>query len=280
MFVRFPSIKLIPVSKKLIISSSLLLLLLLFSLFIPTFYSYSSLKTNLSMTNAPPNWNYLFGTDELGRNLLLRVAFGLRVSLFLGFSIGIIDLLLGLIIGTASVLLGGYVDLILMRICDVLQAIPYLLIVILLMVLLPQGLLPILLALTLTGWINIARIVRLQTIELKQKEFVLFALMTGARRIHIFRTHILIHLLGPLLTTTSLTIPQAIYTEAFLSFLGLGVRAPQASLGTMVADGIVSFRFFPWRFIFPALFLSGLILVFNLFSDALQEVFTKKMSHK
>lgn len=263
-------------SKKLFLASLLFLFLLLFALCIPLFYTYSPSTTNLSLTNLPPCWKYPFGTDELGRNLFLRIAIGLRISLFLGISAGLVALLLGLFVGTTSVLFGGLIDFFFMRVCDVLQAIPYVLIVILLMVILSPGLFPILLALTLTGWINIARIIRLQTIELKQKEFVLFSLLIGASRFHIFKTHLFWHLLGPLLTATALTIPYAIYTEAFLSFLGLGARAPLASLGTMASDGLIAFRLFPWRLLFPALFLSLVIFVFNFLADALQEIYKVK----
>lgn len=264
------------IPKKLRCATLLLTFFLLFSLLTPFFYSYSSTTTNLSAINAPPCICYLFGTDELGRDLLLRTTYGLRLSFFLGLSAGMIDLIIGLIVGTTSVLFGGTYALFFMRICDILQAIPYLLIVIFLMIIFPPGLLPIVLALTLTGWINIARLVRLHTLTLKQKEFVVFAALAGARKWHIVSTHFLHHLLGPMITATTLIIPHAIYTEAFLSFLGLGMRAPLASLGTMAADGLASFRYFPWRLFFPALFLSLLILLFNLLADGLHEYYRPK----
>jgi oligopeptide transport system permease protein len=164
-----------------------------------------------------------------------------------------------------------------MRVADVLYALPYLLVVIMLMVVLGSGLFPILLALTITGWISMARIVRGQFLSLQQQEYIQASLALGAGRWHIFCKHLIPNAVSPIIVTVTFTIPIAIFTEAFLSFLGLGVQAPIASWGSMASDGLVAMRYYPWRLFFPAAFISLTMLACNLVGDGLRDALDPKM---
>jgi oligopeptide transport system permease protein len=158
-----------------------------------------------------------------------------------------------------------------MRIADVLYGLPYLLVVIMLMVVMGSGLIPIIIAMTITGWINMARIVRGQVLQLKEQEFVMAAEVLGASFSRILLKHLLPNAMGPIIVTMTLTVPTAIFTEAFLSFLGLGVQAPVASWGTMASEGLPALRYYPWRLFFPAAFISITMLAFNLVGDGLRD---------
>ena len=164
-----------------------------------------------------------------------------------------------------------------MRLADILYAIPYLLVVIMLMVVLGSGLVPIIIALTIIGWIGMARIVRGQMLQLKQQEFIQAAIALGAGRRRILFKHLLPNTMGPIIVTMTLTIPTAIFAEAFLSFLGLGVQAPMASWGVMASDGLAAMRYYPWRIFFPALFISITMLAFNLVGDGLRDALDPKL---
>lgn len=248
-----------------------LFLLTLFALFGPYISKYTYYDTHLVMKNSPPSLEYWFGTDDLGRDLFARIAVGARISLFVGLSAALIDLLIGVFWGALAALCGGLVDQLMMRIADILYALPYLLVVILLMVVMGSGLLPIIVALTITGWISMARIVRGQLLSLKERDYILAARSLGASQWRILTKHLLPNTLGPIIVTVTMTIPMAIFTEAFLSFLGLGVQAPVASWGTMASDGLPALRYYPWRLFFPAGFISLTMLAFNLLGDGLRD---------
>ena len=164
-----------------------------------------------------------------------------------------------------------------MRLADILYSIPYLLVVILLMVIMGSGLATIIIALAMTGWINMARIVRGQILQLKQLDFVKAATALGASRRRILLRHLIPNAMGPIIVTLTLTIPSAIFAEAFLSFLGLGVQAPIASWGTMANDGLPAMRYYPWRLFFPASFISLTMLSFNLLGDGLRDAFDPRL---
>lgn len=237
----------------------------------PWLSPYTYYEADLAHQNLPPSWEHWFGTDELGRDLFTRIWYGARLSLFVGICAALIDLVIGTIWGGTAALAGGRTDEVMMRLADILFALPYLLVVILLMVVLGSGLIPILIALTLIGWINMARIVRGQVLQLKQQEFVLAAQALGASFPRLLFRHLLPNTLGPIIVTTTLTIPTAIFTEAFLSFLGLGMQAPIASWGTMANDALPALSYYPWRLFFPAFFISITMLAFNLLGDGLRD---------
>lgn len=255
----------------------LLTLLVLFALFGPLLTPYTYYETHLALKNQPPSSQFWFGTDELGRDLFARTVCGARISLFIGIVAALIDLVIGVLWGGVAALFGGKVDNFMMRIADILYAIPYMLMVIMLMVVLGSGLFPIIVALTITGWIGMSRIVRGQLLQLKQLDYIEAARALGAGRIRILFKHLIPNAMGPIIVTMTLTIPTAIFTEAFLSFLGLGVQAPIASWGTMASDGLPAMRYYPWRLFFPAFFISVTMLGFNLVGDGLRDAFDPKL---
>jgi len=232
-------------------------------------YSYSDI--HLELKNTPPCPQFWFGTDELGRDMFTRIWWGARISLFIGITAATIDMMIGMLWGSIAAYAGGKTEELMMRICDVLHAIPYLLVVILLTVIRGSGITTILLAMTLTGWINMARICRSQILQLKQNDYVAAARAIGASSTRIIFRHLLPNAMGPIIAAMTLTIPTAIFTEAFLSFLGLGIQAPAASWGVMLNDGVSAMRYYPWRLFFPAMMITLTMLSFNLLGNALRD---------
>ncbi|MEK5333992.1 MULTISPECIES: ABC transporter permease [unclassified Lysinibacillus] len=237
-------------------------------------YKYSD---QLGVYNSPPSADFWFGTDDLGRDIFVRIWAGARISLFIGITAAVIDLVIGVLWGSISGLAGGRVDNIMMRIADVLTAVPYLLVVIVLLVVLQPGLFPMIIALSITGWISMARIVRGEVLSIKNQEYVLAARTLGASTMHLILKHLIPNALGAILVTMTLTIPSAIFTESFLSYLGLGVPAPHASWGTMASEGNKAITNAPWRLIFPAVFISLTIFAFNAVGDGLRDALDPKL---
>ncbi|MCH9626228.1 MAG: Oligopeptide transport system permease protein OppC [Chlamydiales bacterium] len=255
----------------------ILILLAIFAIVGPLVSNHPYYETNLPLKNMAPSKQFWFGTDDLGRDMFTRTAWGARISLFVGICAALIDLFIGVLWGGVAALLGGKIDNLLMRTADILYAIPYLLVVIMLMVVMGSGLIPILIALTITGWIGMARIVRGQLLQLREQEYIQAAQVLGAGQFRILFKHLIPNAMGPIIVTMTLTIPVAIFTEAFLSFLGLGVQAPMASWGTMASDGLPALRYYPWRLFFPALFISITMLAFNLVGDGLRDSIDPKL---
>ncbi|MBB64497.1 MAG: diguanylate cyclase [Waddliaceae bacterium] len=254
----------------------LLSLLLFMAIVGPSLNSYTYYENHLELKNHPPSINYWFGSDDLGRDLFTRVWYGARISLFVGISAALIDLIIGVLWGSIAAFSGGRIDEIMMRIADILYGLPYLLIVVLLMVVLGSGIIPIIIALTVTGWVNMARIVRGQILLLKKQEYVQAAILLGASFPRILFRHLIPNAMSPILVTVTLTIPSAIFSEAFLSFLGLGIQAPIASWGTMASDGLPALAYYPWRLFFPAFFISLTMLAFNLIGDGMRDALDPK----
>jgi oligopeptide transport system permease protein len=242
---------------------------------IPLISQYTYYDIDLSNANRPPSLAHWFGTDDLGRDMFIRLWWGARISLFVGVAAALIDLTIGMLWGGVAALSGGKVDEIMMRIADILYSIPSLLIIISLMVVLGPGLLTILIAMSLLGWITMARVVRGQLLQLKQQGYVMAARGLGAGFWRILFKHLLPNALGPIIVTLTLTIPSAIFTEAFLSYLGLGVQAPIASWGTMASEGLPALEYYPWRLFFPAGLICLTILTFNILGDGLNDVMDK-----
>ncbi len=236
-------------------------------------YGYETL--HLSFKNQPPSTQFWFGTDDLGRDIFTRVWYGARISLTVGLLAAAIDLGIGLLWGGIAGFRGGRLDEFLMRIADILYSLPYLLIVILLTVILGSGLSSLLIAITLTGWVTMARIVRGEILLLKEMDYILAARALGAGRGRILFHHLFPNVKGPIFVTLTLTVPSAIFAEAFLSFLGLGLQAPLASWGTMASEGLPALQFYPWRLFFPSLLISLTMLAFNLIGEGLKASFGK-----
>ena len=248
---------------------ALLFIIFLMAAIGPSISGYTYYDTHLESKNFPPSPQFWFGTDDLGRDLFTRVCYGARISLFVGISAALIDLIIGVCWGGIAGFMGGDIDSILMRIADILYAIPSLLVVVLLTVIFQPGIITIVLAMAILGWITMARIVRGQILELKQREFVLAATALGAGFGRIFFKHLIPNAMGPVLVTVTYTIPTAIFMEAFLSFLGLGVQAPIASWGTMASEALAALEYYPWRLFFPTLFISMTMFSFNIIGDQL-----------
>lgn len=255
----------------------LLILLIIMAIFGPMMTGYDYATNNLTNTNKPPSGDHWFGTDDLGRDVFTRTWEGARISLFIGVAAALIDFTIGVFWGGFSGYKGGRVDEIMMRIADVLYGVPYLLLVILLMVVLGQSLSTMILAMTITGWINMSRIVRGQVLSLKHQEYVLASRTLGAPLTRIMGKHLIPNTMGPILVTMTLTVPSAIFTESFLSYLGLGLTPPLASWGTMASEGLPALKYYPWRLFFPAMFISLTIFAFNVIGDGLRDALDPRL---
>jgi len=241
------------------------------AIFGPYFNGYSPYEIHLELKNRAPSWSFIFGTDELGRDVFTRTWWGARISLSIGIIAAVIDVVIGIIWGTTAAYFKGFTDEIMMRICDILCSIPYLLIVILLLVIFGPGFTTIIIALSVTGWINMARTIRGHALQILESDFIQAAHSIGASKRRIIFRHLIPNTFGTIIATVTLTIPVAIFSEAFLSFLGLGIQAPAASWGVMVSDSLSALRYYPWRLFFPASMITLTMLGFNLFGDGLRD---------
>ncbi|MBP3041127.1 ABC transporter permease [Bacillaceae bacterium Marseille-Q3522] len=255
----------------------LLVILVIMAIFGPYLNDFDYRTTELTNKNQPPSSVHWFGTDDLGRDVFTRTWQGARISLFIGVAAAFIDLIIGVLWGGIAGYKGGRVDEILMRIADILYGVPYLLLVIILMVVLGPKLSTMILAMTITGWINMARIVRGQVLSLKNQEYILASRTLGAGMTRIMSKHLIPNSMGPILVTLTLTIPTAIFTESFLSYLGLGLTPPLASWGTMASEGLTALRYYPWRLFFPATFICLTIFAFNVIGDGLRDALDPRL---
>ncbi|SHE73895.1 MULTISPECIES: ABC transporter permease [Caloramator] len=232
---------------------------------------------NYKYSNQPPNSKFWFGTDMFGRDIFVRVLYGARISLTVGYAASVLNLVIGVLYGGISGYFGGKVDLIMMRIVDILYSIPMMIYVILLMLIFKPGLGSILVALAIAYWLSMARIVRAQILSLKQQEFVLAARTLGASNARILLRHLIPNSMGPIIVTLTLSVPSAIFTESFLSFIGLGVSVPKASWGTLASEALEGLQVYPYQLLFPALAISLTILAFNFLGDGLRDALDPKM---
>ena len=215
---------------------------------------------------------HLFGTDELGRDVFVRTLMGARVTLFVAVIASIVSLGIGVVYGAVAGFVGGRIDAVMMRAVDTLYALPFIFFVILLMVAFERNFLLIFVAIGAINWLDMARIVRGQTMSMKQRQFVDAARLIGVSTAGIIFRHITPNLFGVVVVYLTLTIPQAILIESFVSFLGLGVQEPQTSLGALVNDGVVQMERAPWLLVIPATVLAGLLLCLNFLGDGLRDL--------
>lgn len=220
---------------------------------------------------------YWFGTDGLGRDMFARVWEGTQVSLFIAFMAALIDMVIGVAYGGISGYYGGRIDDVMQRIVEILIGIPNLVIVILMIMFMDPGVTAIIIAITITGWIGMSRVVRAQVMKYKNQEFVLASRTLGASNNRIITKHILPNVVSIIVINTMFTIPNAIFFEAFLSFIGLGLQPPAASLGTLINDGVKLLKFQPHILVYPAIIISLLMLSFNLLGDGLRDALDPKM---
>jgi len=220
---------------------------------------------------------FWLGTDTLGRDQWTRVWKGTRISLYIALLAAFIDMIIGVAYGGISAYYGGRVDDYMQRIVEILVGIPNLVVIILMILILSPGILSITIALTITGWIPMARIIRAQVLKLKNQEFVLASRTLGSSDSRILMKHLVPNVTGLIVINTMFTIPGAIFFEAFLSFIGLGLQPPDASLGTLIDEGFESLQTFPYLMIYPAIIISLIMIGFNILADGLRDAFDPKM---
>lgn len=243
--------------------------------------STGKIKVNKYMdakkTTGLENTYYWFGTDVLGRDIFTRTWMGTRISLYIALVAVIVDMCFGMSYGLISGYFGGAVDNVMQRFAEILNGIPTLVIVTLLMLVLRPGLATITLALAITGWIGMNRVARAQVLKLKEQEFILASKTLGAADFYVIFKEILPNIFGQLIIMSMFSIPNAIFTEAFLAFIGLGVPAPLASLGSLISDSFKSFTTHPYMIMSPVIVLAVIMLSFNMLADGLRDAFDPKM---
>lgn len=253
------------------VSLSFLLFLTVVAIAAPLITKFSYFEQTAEDALQFPNAKYWFGTDSLGRDLFSRIVYGARISLAVGFFTAIFSLVIGTIYGAIAGFAGGKVDTVLMRIADILYALPSILVTVLIMLVVGRGPVGIFLALGVVGWIGGARLVRGQVLQAKEMTYVEAARSLGVRRWRILFQHILPNILGPVIVNLTFDIPQNILAESFLSFVGLGLEPPYASWGTLANEGWRAYRTYPYLIVFPGLVLFLTILAFNFLGDGLRD---------
>jgi len=252
-------------------SSIFILSLVAIALLTPFLAPYDYAYQDLDLGPVGPSPEHLLGTDTLGRDLLTRMMYGSRISLMVGFLATSVALVIGVTWGAVAGFSGGKVDSIMMRIVDVLYGIPFIILIILLMVIFGRNLILLFMAIGAVEWLTMARIVRSQVMSLSKQEFILAAEALGVSRISIVFRHLIPNAIGPVIVYATLTVPQIMLLEAFLSFLGLGVQAPLSSWGILIRDGAVSMEEYWWLLVFPSVVFSMTLFSLNFIGDGLRD---------
>ena len=275
-------------NKAAVVSMILLATVTLLAISAPLLSQYSFDSQDWNVISCAPGWwpdttaicnaggTHWFGTDSVGRDLFVRVLYGARVSLAVGLTATLVSLLIGVLYGAIAGYVGGTLDEIMMRFVDVLYSLPFIFFVIILMVVFQRNFYLLFIAIGAVEWLTMARIVRGQTLSLKQKEFIEAARASGVGPMGIVRRHIVPNVLGPVVVYVTLTIPAAILAESFLSFLGLGIADPMTSWGVLIADGTNQMETAPWMLIFPAAFMAVTLFCFNFIGDGLRDALDPK----
>ncbi len=288
--IRRPSIKYWPdvwrrlKQNKLAMTGLLLIILMIIMSIVGTkINGFKYYEQNYELINTHPDKVHWFGTDELGRDLFTRIWLGARYSLFIGVAAAFIDFLLGVLYGGISGMASRRIDSIMMRIAEVIYSIPYLLVVILLSVVLTKdksgtSMFVMILAMTITSWVPMSILVRGQVLQLKESEYALASESLGASKSWILKKHIIPNTLGPILVNITLAIPQAIFAEATLSFLGLGLQPPKSSLGSLASDGLAGLAVGnAYQILIPAIFISLIMFAFNVLGDGLRDALDPRL---
>ena len=240
-------------------------IMILLAIFVPMVSPYTYDAQDLDLRNALPSASHLLGTDKLGRDILVRLMFGARISLAVGFVAAFLNLIIGVVYGGISGFVGGKVDMVMMRIIDCIYSIPSMLYVILIMMVFGSNIGSVLLGICVSSWIGMARQVRTQVQTLKQQEFVKAAIVTGAS-----------NCMGPIIVSTTLMVPEAIFTESFLAFIGIGISLPQASWGTLASEARSVIQSYPLQIVWPVLAICLTVLSLNFIGDGVGEALDPK----
>ena len=250
---------------------AVLVLLVVISLLTPWIAPYSYSAQNLDLGATAPSLQHWLGTDVFGRDMLTRIMYGGRVSLMVGFVATGVALVIGVLWGAIAGFYGGRIDALMMRIVDILYALPFMIFIVLLMVVFGRNILLLFLAIGAVEWLTMARIVRGQVMSLRNQEFVEAANSLGLSQWTIIRRHIIPNTLGPVIVYTTLTIPSVMLLEAFLSFLGLGIQPPESSWGLLINYGVETMEEYPWLLVFPGIALSLTLFALNFLGDGLRD---------
>ncbi len=263
-------------SKRAMIALIFFILIALTAIFGPMLSPYSYDGMDTSMQNQAPSAAHWFGTDRMGRDLFTRVLYGTRISLLVGIVTAVINTVLGVLYGGIAGYIGGKADMWMMRVTDILYSIPELLYIILIMLIFGSNVYSIIIGVCVAGWISMARLVRSQIITLKEQEFSLAAFVLGASAKRILFRHLIVNALGTIVVQVTLMIPQAIFMEAFLSFVGVGISAPMASLGTLAQDARTYLEIFPYQMLFPVAAICITIFSLNFIGEGLNAALNPK----
>jgi oligopeptide transport system permease protein len=265
-------------NKAAVAGALILVILITLALLAPWIAPYPYAYQDLDLGASAPSSAHLLGTDVLGRDLFSRILYGARISLLVGFIATTVALIIGVSWGIIAGYFGGKIDSVMMRIVDVLYGSPFIIFIILLMVIFGRNLWLLFLAIGAIEWLTMARIVRAQVLTLKNQEFVLAAQAMGVSNFSMFRRHLLPNILGPIAVYATLTIPQVMLLESFLSFLGLGIQPPMSSWGTLIKDGVESMEEYSWLLIYPGLTFTITLFALNFFGDGLRDALDPKTS--
>lgn len=245
--------------------------MVLAAILIPILSPYTYDGQDMGARNLGPCLKHLLGTDKFGRDILVRLMYGARISLSVGFAAAFLNLIIGVFYGGICGYIGGKTDLILMRIVDILYSVPTLLYVILIMLIFGSNIFSVLIAISISSWVGMARQVRAQILTLKEQEFSLAAFVIGASKKRILFKHLVINCMGPIIVNTTMMVPDAIFTEAFLAFVGIGISIPMASWGTMANDARAVMMLYPTQMVWPVLAISLTMLALHFIGDGLSD---------
>ena len=264
-------------NKLAMISAVVLIVILGMAVFYPMFSQYTYDQLDMFAVNKGPSEAHWFGTDELGRDIFVRCWEGARISFLIAFVVALLNGTLGILLGGLAGYLGGWVDNLLMRFCELIASIPQMLWVVMLILVMKPGVFPIILAIGVTGWIGMARLFRGQVLALKETEYVMASRTMGAGSLWIILKHLLPNSMSQIIISMANVIPAAIFSEAFLSFIGLGVPLPLASWGVLASNGASKLLNYPYQLIFPSLLICITMLCFNLMGDGLRDALDPRL---
>ena len=263
-------------NKRAVFGLIVLVIVVLMAILGPVFSPFSYEEQNIALRNAAPTAQHIFGTDKMGSDIFVRILYGARISLGVGIVAAIVNLILGTLYGGIAGYVGGRTDMVMMRFVDIIYSVPSMLYIVLIMLWLGAGVSSIILGISITCWIGTARIVRSQVKSLREQEFTMAAFVLGASPKRILIKHLLVNAMGPIIVNITLMVPQAIFTEAWLSFIGVGISAPKASWGTLCDAASELIMVYPMQTIYPLVAICLTIISFNFVGEGLEKALDPK----